>query len=115
METAFQENKTASYPRKWLVVLIWILSTIATLSEAVVVSMAAWLRISGRGGGNLGLGLQFRAIFLMFVAFWGTAIPATGLLIGLWSSVRAPLKAKRSGTIAVALAWLGMLIVFKLH
>lgn len=113
-ETALQESKTRGYPRKWLVVIIWILSSFAFLAELTFIFVSVWLRTSGRGGGNFGLQLQFDLIGLIFVAFWGGVIPATVLLFGLWASIKAPLRAKRSGTIAVALAWLGILIISNL-
>lgn len=113
-ETALQVNKARSYPRKWLVVIIWILSSFVFLAALTAIFASAWLRTSGRAGGNFGLQVQFDLFALILAAFWCAAIPATVLLIGLWASIKAPFRAKCSGTIAVALAWLGILIIVNL-
>lgn len=114
MQQALKTSKTRGYPRKWLVVIIWSLSSFALLAELIFIFVSVWLRTSGKGGGNFGLQVQFDMIGLIFAAFWFGVIPATVLLFGLWFSIKAPLRAKWSGTIAVALAWLGILIISNL-
>jgi hypothetical protein len=100
------------YSRKWLLVATWILSIFGILAGLSATAFHFW-RLDkslsfGSRAGNLTFGFTIWLILLFNVALW-TLLPATICLVLLWGSRQVPLRAKVSGSIAVCLAWLGML------
>ena len=101
------------YPKKWLVVLIWILSSVGIVNGVLWTAFHFWangrnLSIAGAQG-QLAWHMSLWLILLFNVAFWSSLCATIGLLALLCSQTDVTAKWRASS--AVICAWLGMLPV----